>query len=72
MAWVIYEDDPTKTVRIHTDSCRYYVNRKSVRLGDNRWYDNPPLRTLEAARAQSRATDKPNRYECKVCLRTEE
>ena len=67
MAYVIYEDDARDRARIHLDTCPHYINRKPIRLPDNRWHD--PLDSLGSAWAKVRDTRKSDVGECKTCLR---
>ena len=69
MYWV-YEDEITKSARIHLASCSYCndgMGKKGVRLPDNRWHG--PFETERDAIDKAQSTGQPNAKGCWYCLR---
>lgn len=44
----IYEDDVVVYAKVHTRTCRHYINRKPQTQSNNRWHHGP-YKTIELA-----------------------
>ncbi len=69
MAYWVYEDDPTRIVRVHRATCRYCNHgqgSKGSRLQDNRWHG--PFGTLRKAIDLAVSTGRHDARGCRFCL----
>lgn len=69
MRWWVYEDDPTKRVRVHESTCAYCRDGRGLhgsRLPDNRWHG--PFATREEATATALSTGRADARGCGACL----
>ena len=70
MAYWVYEDDPTKRVRVHRGTCTRCNNgrgMKGSRLPDNRWHG--PFTILDAAIEKALNTPTSDVAGCGHCLK---
>ena len=65
--FVIKEDDPTNSARIHRADCRHYVNRKKETLPDSRWHSR--FYALEDAESAMSDLGKRDSRRCGHCMR---
>ncbi len=69
MNFYVYEDDPTKHVRVHRGSCTFCNNgkgRQPIRLPDNRWHG--PFDTLSTAQSFAKGLNRKDTDACPICL----